>query len=148
MLRRPPISTRTYTLFPYTTLCRSELDAPLERHLGRLDDAGDVGSGRLEAPEPARIGLGERCDGLGIGRGGVLARARQRFACPGGCEGNRVGVKAVLACEPTDPPGIERSLRRDRIALRRSEEHTSELKSLIRISYAALGLKKKNITTT
>src|SRR3546814_19219589 len=117
MLRRPPISTRTYTLFPYTTLCRSELDAPLERHLGRLDDAGDVGSGRLEAAEPARIGLGERCDGLGIGRGGLLDRARQRFTCTGACVGNRVGIMAVSACEPIDKPGFVRSLSWARIAL-------------------------------
>src|SRR3546814_8965310 len=34
--------------------------------------------------------------------------------------------------------------RRDLCAIERSEEHTSELKSLMRISYAVFGLKKKN----
>src|SRR3546814_17864647 len=117
MLRRPPISTRTYTLFPYTTLCRSELDAPLERHLGRLDDAGDVGSGRREAAEPARIGLGERCDGLGTGRGGLLARARQRIARTGTCDGTRLGLKAGLPYQPTAQPHIQRLLPPARTAL-------------------------------
>src|SRR3546814_20852236 len=79
MIRRPPRSTRTDTLFPYTTLFRSE----------------------------AR----NRCPGRGIGE------------VADGKEGLRV-VHEV--------PGAARS-----------EEHTSELQSLMRISYAVFCLKKK-----
>src|SRR3546814_7353286 len=76
MLRRPPRSTRTDTLFPYTTLFRSPA----------------AGGGRLRA---------------GRGRGA------------GGGHGRRAG------------------------SLQRSEEHTSELQSLMRISYAVFCLTKK-----
>src|SRR3546814_1981786 len=82
MIRRPPRSTRTDTLFPYTTLFRSN------------DDTGDDPVRRLATLPPA-------------------LRARQ----------------------------IDR-LSRTRTALR-SEEHTSELQSLMRISYAVFCLKKK-----
>src|SRR3546814_6917141 len=71
MIRRPPRSTRTDTLFPYTTLFRS----PADRH-----------------------------------------------------------------------HGISRRLKRWLTTTRRSEEHTSELQSLMRISYAVFCLKKKNKT--
>src|SRR3546814_1583850 len=89
MIRRPPRSTRTDTLFPYTTRFRS-------REL----------RGAQSPPRP---------------RQRRAARARD--------------------------PDRERSLRRPRApqALRpdRSEEHTSELQSLMRISYAVFCLKKK-----
>src|SRR3546814_10250602 len=91
MRRRPPRSTRTYTLFPYTTLFRS-----LEQ---------SVAARRLEII-------------LALGR-----RAGDQFDLP------RV--------EPE--PGIS--------GLRRSEEHTSELQSLMRISYAVFCLKKKKSST-
>src|SRR3546814_3860281 len=85
MIRRPPRSTRTDTLFPYTTLFRSQC----RRRLCRL---------------LARAGRGAARDGAGIAR-----RARTR-----------------------------------RVRALRSEEHTSELQSLMRISYAVFCLKKKN----
>src|SRR3546814_6631642 len=97
MIRRPPISTRTDTLFPYTTLFRS-------RH--PCVECGGQAGGRL--PERA-----ERAD-LG------LLRRRLR--------GQAVQVRAPV-----------RQLRDGR-----SEEHTSELQSLMRISYAVFCLKKKN----
>src|SRR3546814_12625436 len=84
MIRRPPRSTRTDTLFPYTTLFRSH----------RLP--------ALAARRPA----GHR-PGPAQGQRGAAHRGRQR-------------------------------------ALQRSEEHTSELQSLMRISYAVFCLKKKN----
>src|SRR3546814_1008526 len=86
MIRRPPRSTRTDTLFPYTTLFRSR--APF-RPRARPRDRGD-GADRFE----------------------------------GGDRTYRVRVR--------------RSRRRGR-----SEEHTSELQSLMRISYAVFCLKKK-----
>src|SRR3546814_1253831 len=85
MIRRPPRSTRTDTLFPYTTLFRSR-------------------------PNPAKLG----------------PQARRRCA--------RVIRTPFLCPRPTC---------RLRGAWTRSEEHTSELQSLMRISYAVFCLKKK-----
>src|SRR3546814_2148052 len=89
MIRRPPRSTRTDTLFPYTTLFRSDQLSSLALDWLLLD--------------PRRFQLGTRY-------------------------GHRqTTVDLVRACAP-----------------RRSEEHTSELQSLMRISYAVFCLKKKN----
>src|SRR3546814_8737469 len=84
MIRRPPRSTRTDTLFPYTTLFRSECEITM-------------------AVEQAQI------------RMFVLAKRKHGI------------TRKVLNLET----GI------------RSEEHTSELQSLMRISYAVFCLKKK-----
>src|SRR3546814_8634657 len=106
MIRRPPRSTLTDTLFPYTTLFRSmsHLSGRTPRGcfqaLRRIDD---------ETAEP-------------VGR-----------AAPRGCLSSRTvgrhgGATAALRYEHPR---------------RRSEEHTSELQSLMRISYAVFCLKKK-----
>src|SRR3546814_10296170 len=88
MVRRPPRSTRTDTLFPYTTLFRS------------------------------LIGAGVGAVGAGVGLGVVVA---------GGAH---------------DLGGVEP------VSQERSEEHTSELQSLMRISYAVFCLNKKNQSIT
>src|SRR3546814_3157323 len=95
MIRRPPRSTRTDTLFPYTTLFRSRPG----RHAG----AG--------------------------GRIGADAQEQQLGQAP-----LRSFQTALAALWPLD-----------RL---RSEEHTSELQSLMRISYAVFCLKKKKKHTT
>src|SRR3546814_6747994 len=106
MIRRPPISTRTDTLFPYTTLFRSyEL-------LGR---EGCVGA------EP----------GLSAARGRFVGGLR----LPGDETGDCHLFTRQLAGRLT-AMGVEL----------RSEEHTSELQSLMRISYAVFCLKKKKTT--
>src|SRR3546814_8214502 len=107
MIRRPPRSTRTDTLFPYTTLFRSQ-HAALRR--------------RPESPRPAA-----RC---------AIAQVRSRRN-----ETASARRPAALAGWP-----LRRGQRNDR----RSEEHTSELQSLMRISYAVFCLKKKktNINRT
>src|SRR3546814_1421960 len=92
MIRRPPRSTRTDTLFPYTTLFRSS--------------APDGGSRRL-------AGVKRRC-----------ARGLRCAAEPAAC-GRWLRLENRRA---------------------RSEEHTSELQSLMRISYAVFCLKKKKTT--
>src|SRR3546814_6225977 len=103
MIRRPPRSTRTDTLFPYTTLFRSPSPELEHRH------AGD-GGGRGRDPQP-----GDRRPG------------------------RRAAVRHLLRLEDrADLPGH----------VDRSEEHTSELQSLMRISYAVFCLKKKNKNTT
>src|SRR3546814_11188836 len=90
MIRRPPRSTRTDTLFPYTTLFRSER-VPV--YTGIWPDV--------------------------------------RAAADQGCEGGTTKSLGRLKL---------RGWRRCRM---RSEEHTSELQSLMRISYAVFCLKKK-----
>src|SRR3546814_9526443 len=107
MIRRPPRSTRTDTLFPYTTLFRSlrRSHLPLRQRQGR----GQVCQIPLEAR--ARHPVDD------VGRGGQDRGRRSRLPSP-------------------------RPVRDDRSG--RSEEHTSELQSLMRISYAVFCLKKKN----
>src|SRR3546814_6924799 len=102
MIRRPPRSTRTDTLFPYTTLFRSNAQT-------RTQAADQQGNAHLHPAHPA-------------------------LAVPGGAasQARRAGAQA----QTVSPPG----------ARPRSEEHTSELQSLMRISYAVFCLQKKNIT--
>src|SRR3546814_4176035 len=109
MIRRPPRSTRTDTLFPYTTLFRS---LPRCR-----DDSGP--DGRVLPPGVRLDPRARRCQ----------AAARRRCA------------------NPLPRPRLVR-YRADGTIPVRSEEHTSELQSLMRISYAVFCLKKKKIRST
>src|SRR3546814_1896557 len=104
MIRRPPRSTRTDTLFPYTTLFRSRA----ARAAGRAQPAHH----RLQRPPGAL----ERGEPRRVRRVRELRRGLQQ---PGVLE---------LHAHHADL---------------RSEEHTSELQSLMRISYAVFCLKKK-----
>src|SRR3546814_7849471 len=109
MIRQPPKSTRTDTLFPYTTLFRSQ--PSLVRTLDQLQAAGLVE--RVPNPDDRRSN-------------------RVAFTAEGK---ELVGqIEARLA-----------NLRRELLegVPDRSEEHTSELQSLMRISYAVFCLKKK-----
>src|SRR3546814_1575414 len=114
MIRRPPRSTRTDTLFPYTTLFRSAV--------GRRATARRGGAG---AGEPAAAGAGRRTDGQS------------------GRSDRRPGVRPVRGAGPRPWFG---GAGRDAQRTDRSEEHTSELQSLMRISYAVFCLKKKTKT--
>src|SRR3546814_7912268 len=99
MIRRPPRSTRTDTLFPYTTLFRSGRSGAEERQSGNRRRHPGAGRARVHGP------------------GFRLSRE------PGGfpqCAAAGFGQRS------------------------RSEEHTSELQSLMRISYAVFCLKKNN----
>src|SRR3546814_8133793 len=98
MIRRPPRSTRTDTLFPYTTLFRSNVRA---KHGYRPDE-----SSVITAPDHAMK---------------LSAPARKRR----------------LHMSKTDQVALQVT------GMTRSEEHTSELQSLMRISYAVFCLKKK-----
>src|SRR3546814_8420776 len=107
MIRRPPRSTRTATLFPYTTLSRSAI-------------AWLVGA---DARPGKALGINGIYGAAGFAGAALLAGFladffswRAAFIAPGG------------VCLAT---GV------------RSEEHTSELQSLMRISYAVFCLKKK-----
>src|SRR3546814_10370292 len=108
MIRRPPRSTRTDTLFPYTTLFRSE---GAERPLLHLAVAIGVLAGLL--------------DGLAG-------------------DADRVLAAAIIALRLIQQPFMLGARGRAALdACHRSEEHTSELQSLMRISYAVFCLKKK-----
>src|SRR3546814_7603909 len=109
MIRRPPRSTRTDTLFPYTTLFRSGGG-------GTVDHRRNVRRALPLAPVPGGGIRPQQRDHAQAGRGGSAGR-------------------------PARP-------RRNLSA--RSEEHTSELQSLMRISYAVFCLTKKQqkLTTT
>src|SRR3546814_2374476 len=109
MIRRPPRSTRTDTLFPYTTLFRS---------LAYLMRAGE--------PDAMDRMVGFAFGGLAIqllqqGKSGRMVALRDGNYC-------HVPAETLLQSQKS-----------------RSEEHTSELQSLMRISYAVFCLKKKNI---
>src|SRR3546814_1905707 len=97
MIRRPPRSTRTDTLFPYTTLFRSTLNK------------------LLRSAWRARAVLPAHACGVGVRVRLLASRAKQRTPT------------LTYCCERCG----------------RSEEHTSELQSLMRISYAAFCLTNK-----
>src|SRR3546814_2317343 len=105
MIRRPPRSTRTDTLFPYTTLFRSRGGRRRRRD----------GVARTRRAAPATCGRRRRRHG---GRSRAFARRPRHH--------------------PAHRPGAP--------CRWRSEEHTSELQSLMRISYAVFCLKKKTIS--
>src|SRR3546814_3705574 len=113
MLRRPPRSTRTDTLFPYTTLFRS----------AQPDLKGGAETvGARHRPVP---------------------RARDRLRI---FEEDPALIKCIDAVDRVRARRIEtlvEVVRPDRPWIVRSEEHTSELQSLMRISYAVFCLKKK-----
>src|SRR3546814_4163048 len=130
MIRRPPRSTRTYSLFPSTTLFRSG-DAGFRRYGWRVPAAGRGGPGLCGRHRPAvhidgAAGLWPRAAAArrsGGGLGGTDRDALRRAAFGAG-DRRYAGARASTAD-------------------RRSEEHTSELQSLMRISYAVFCLKKK-----
>src|SRR3546814_10279101 len=116
MIRRPPRSTRTDTLFPYTTLFRSG------GVFARLGFLAAVEAGPHGVPVAARRALAV-LGRAGFEEVGVLDAVEQR-----GEPGEGVFVDHVDRLEPQ---------------LARSEEHTSELKSQMGCSYADFCWKKK-----
>src|SRR3546814_4353820 len=131
MIRRPPRSTRTDTLFPYTTLFRSR--HPLALSTARRDRLPPPRARLRHRAADQRPAHHRRQAGPGDDR----RTHRRRLLLPGSrrraqrdqCERRRVRVRGGRA-----QAGLAT----------RSEEHTSELQSLMRISYAVFCLKKKN----
>src|SRR3546814_1135973 len=124
MIRRPPRSTRTDTLFPHTTLFRS---AEIDPETGTATTIYDPN------PEFASLRLGtvERLtwrNNLGLPAWGDLVLPPDRTP----------GEKLPLIIVQYHSDGFLRG------GTGRSEEHTSELQSLMRISYAVFCLKKNN----
>src|SRR3546814_3495143 len=114
MIRRPPRATRTDTLFPYTTLFRSTPLGLRDRAMLELMYAAGLRVSELVGLPATAVNL----------RQGVLRVTGK-------------GSKERLV-----PLGEESQHWLERY-LARSEEHTSELQSLMRISYAVFCLKKK-----
>src|SRR3546814_5991714 len=108
MIRRPPRSTLTDTLFPYTTLFRSELHAPMHFCIYfSLSSQHHLLGRRAPLPVPAIV-------------------FRHHFP----------------SLPSSYPPSFSYFPLLKVVILIRSEEHTSELQSLMRISYAVFCLKK------
>src|SRR3546814_7826292 len=115
MIRRPPRSTRTDTLFPYTTLFRSALP----RRCDRFRLSADPQLCRRQSRLPRSI--------AGRRRHGEQPVRRRRAL--------RDDLRRRLADLHAPALGAR--------SQKRSEEHTSELQSLMRISYAVFCLTKK-----
>src|SRR3546814_7869862 len=123
MIRRPPRSTRTDTLFPYTTLFRSGLERPALEGVQFVRRAVGEGIVRHEAV----------ADDAGLGADHLAELDRQ-----GGRDRNRPRHVVIVVQRAGLPRRIEHT---------RSEEHPSEIQSLMRISYAVFCLKKKTTET-
>src|SRR3546814_9344088 len=108
MIRRPPRSTRTDTLLPYTTLFLSSRNR-VQRRITRL------------SPHPC-------C----LRRQGIHARVHPTEPC---------GAMQLRPGGGVDPPRVREE------SWNRSEEHTSELQSLMRTSYAVFCWKKQKTTS-
>src|SRR3546814_3476364 len=145
MIRRPPGSTRTDTLFPYTTLFRSlqhdQRSGGLVPEQGGQDGAqfhgGVLGS--------CRSALGRDAFRVGSKQG----RRAQVRSCRAYCDLSWMAGVTCIACQagitpasrlaPTARTKVVNNITGSRCASR-SEEHTSELPSLMRSSYAVFCL--------
>src|SRR3546814_9680778 len=136
MIRPPPRFTLTDTLFPYTTLFRSSAEPRSEadcqrRHL-ELASGSLTGAGRCPAPSPS----GEEA-AKSYYKGTVMRPACSQVAA------SRTSWRrcACWLMRAAGRPARKSSDIHSRSG--RPEEHTSELQSLMRISYAVFCLKKK-----
>src|SRR3546814_3092755 len=144
MIRRPPSSNRTAPLFPYTTLFRSAFVQPWPRLIYNPSDSVPVGWYRVD---PQRHGTDSLPRPLSVGSvvlttlpPDVAVLAAQRGYLPA----HVPLLKRVGAVAPQHVCIVAGQVRIDGVpmaATLRSEEHTSELQSLMRISYAVFCLK-------
>src|SRR3546814_10572008 len=130
MIRRPPRSTRTDTLFPYTTLFRSAEALACQRHLVPAWIARRPGDEIVErCQRPAEATQNILAGQLHHMFPDIVLLVRQ-------IDVERLGgVKPVLRRQP-EAVADAVALLLVRVGRQRSEEHTSELQSLMRISYA------------
>src|SRR3546814_1376422 len=167
MIRRPPRSTRTDTLFPYTTLFRSISVTASSMDQRRRDQAirdteelcpsgqarkqALVGSGQPDLPAKREQFVIQRLPTPGVEMRGNLVQQHQRRHLPARPDQPGIGQRdcdqqGLLLAGRTLLGGLPLAGMPDRhvAAMRaRSEEHTSELQSLMRISYAVFCLTKK-----
>src|SRR3546814_8925849 len=125
MLRRPPRSTRTYTIFPYTTLFRSSgflyfvLAMPLPEQVGKPPPNASCRQSFVMGGTQAPYCVGPP----GLERHRTTSQAQ-------------VLSDAIAGADDTDAPTRAAANARFKAFIARSEEHTSEPQSLMRISYA------------
>src|SRR3546814_4430537 len=132
MIRRPPRSTRTDTLFPDTTLFRSR--QVVDAHV-----AGRTAVQRRLLGHAHQRGVGAVACAIDADASRIGNPLRNRPAR---------GVGQVVLHLSAPLQGARLPERTAVVPGTRSEEHTSELQSLMRISYAVFCLKKKKIRTT
>src|SRR3546814_8907351 len=122
MIRRPPRSTRTYTLLPYTTLLRSQDDRTDQRGDQVADPAPEAQShhGQQPSAQEAADDADDNVEDDAL----LPVRAHEHARQPAGDAADDQHDDEVHATDSL-----------------RSEEHTSELQSLMRISYAVFLLK-------
>src|SRR3546814_4916811 len=135
MIRRPPRLTRTDTLFPSTTLFRSRFD---NTSFGKLRQLIVRPAVRIEANDGVRIDL--RYEHGDVEGDGTPAQSHALFSRK---SFNISQDYRGYTDQKWDQAAIEFN-----VEVGRSEEHTSELQSLMRISYAVFCLKKKTIHQT
>src|SRR3546814_10452429 len=139
MIRRPPRSTRTDPLFPYTSLFRSSAQPGIA-----LPGLALAEGGELPLPEASKASQPA---------GAEVARLREAFEqmkvenpVVARVNGHDIRCAEVIASTNDLPERYREQIESmfpallDRLV--RSEEHTSALQSLMRISYAVIGLKK------
>src|SRR3546814_3430855 len=135
MIRRPPRSTRTDTRCPYTTLFRS---GPQDRQQGSPRLELLLPGAQLDLPAPGRAMLARHLV-VGFGDGVGVEQRIATIVRPRG------GTNAAVDHEVGDMQALRLKFAGQRLGQtaqaelahgERSEEHTSELQSLMRISYA------------
>src|SRR3546814_7021090 len=126
MIRRPPRSTRTDPLFPYTTLFRSLLAELLERHHA--------------LPAEQRIG---EIDAVFGADAATVAKTLDRLYADTALDDEAERLRLLSAAPAEVKASTDPLMQAAARLLPRSEEHTSELQSLMRISSAVFCLKKK-----
>src|SRR3546814_4969719 len=145
MIRRPPRSTRPLTLFPYTPLFRSAVLEPRMQVEPMAENAGQAIAERQAQAQPflaPRRGLFQALE--------FVEDPRALFCRDAGTGIPYLDAHLVAAAPRTQQhaalAGIAQRVGKEVLhdpAQQRSEEHPSELQSLMRISYAVFCLKKK-----
>src|SRR3546814_9866191 len=142
MIRRPPRSTRTDTLFPYTTLFRSDVEVPDRgarrgRQPVRADDIASSCRTLIEAARKVAL-QGFAKPVCAVIHGIFAEDSYERLATLS----SRI-VSSDAVPHPTNAIGLAPLVAEALAQAHRSEEHTSELQSLMRISYAVFCLTKQ-----
>src|SRR3546814_1638845 len=130
MIRRPPRSTRTDTLFPYTTLFRSTMNTSQLTNYNPNYIGGDINGGALLPSQ-------------------LFTRPALRWSP------YRTSARGIYICSSSTPPGggvhgmcgYQAANKVMKDMFKRSEEHTSELQTLMRTSSAVFCLKTKKRRT-
>src|SRR3546814_1750842 len=147
MCRQPPGSTRAATPFPSTTLFRSQPSSGTARE----GERAALANGRRHG-DPVRLAHDRRIVAIGDDQPGTrrqkgIAIERARVEPRRQCPEKTVAMIEILGpfCVPEQigPRDLDLDDRDPALGIDRSEEHTSELQSLMRISYAVFCLKQK-----